>query len=79
MNDANKKKLLTVNELAQMLNLAPITIYKLIERRELPVLKVGRVYRFDPDEVFSFARVNLDKDSLREVEGEEGDDEDPPA
>ncbi len=73
------KKLLTVNELAQMLNLAPITIYKLIERRELPVLKVGRVYRFDPDEVFNFARVNLDRDFLREVEEEEGDDEDPPA
>ena len=37
--------LLTVNEVARMLRVSKMTIYRLIEDRHLPALRVGRSYR----------------------------------
>lgn len=45
------EKLLTVKELAQKLRLAPKTIYKLTSVGSIPVLRMGRSLRFDPQAV----------------------------
>lgn len=41
-------QLWTVREVAQYLQLKPNTVRAMARRGELPVLKVGRVWRFDP-------------------------------
>jgi excisionase family DNA binding protein len=51
------KKLLTVKELAELVRLSPITIYRLVEQHEIPFIRVGRSIRFDPDAVFEFGNV----------------------
>jgi len=44
-------KILTVSELAQHLNVHRITIYRLLKSGSLPGFKIGRVWRFDLDEI----------------------------
>src|SRR5579864_870592 len=44
-------KILTVSELAQHLNVHRITIYRLLKNGSLPGFKIGRVWRFDLDEI----------------------------
>lgn len=40
--------LLTVQEVAEFLKLKPDTVRAMARRGELPVLKVGRMWRFEP-------------------------------
>jgi excisionase family DNA binding protein len=44
-------KILTVSELADHLNVHRITIYRLLKNGSLPGFKIGRVWRFDLDEI----------------------------
>jgi excisionase family DNA binding protein len=44
-------RILTVSELAGHLNVHRITIYRLLKSGSLPGFKIGRVWRFDLDEV----------------------------
>jgi len=44
-------KILTVSELAEHLNVHRITIYRLLKSGSLPGFKIGRVWRFDLDEI----------------------------
>ena len=48
------KKILTVSELAEHLNVHRITIYRLLKTGSLPGFKIGRVWRFDLDEITSW-------------------------
>ena len=41
----------TVGELADYLRVHPSTIYRLLERKELPAFKVGRDWRFTMEEI----------------------------
>jgi len=45
------RQILTVSELAEQLNVHPVTIYRLLKNGNLPGFKVGRVWRFDLLEV----------------------------
>jgi excisionase family DNA binding protein len=45
------KKILTVSELAEHLSVHRITIYRLLKDGTLPGFKIGRVWRFDLDEI----------------------------
>lgn len=45
------KKILTVSELAEHLSVHRITIYRLLKGGTLPGFKIGRVWRFDLDEI----------------------------
>ena len=40
-------KLLSVQEIADVLNLAKITIYKMVSAREIPFIKIGSRVLFD--------------------------------
>ena len=39
--------LLTVAEVAEKLRVSTMTVYRLIQREELPALRIGRSYRID--------------------------------
>jgi excisionase family DNA binding protein len=44
--------LVGVHELARLLAVQPLTVYRLVAAKRIPVVKVGRKsLRFDPDEV----------------------------
>lgn len=45
------KKLLTVSQLAELYNWKRATIYNKICNKSLPVVRIGRSVRFDPDEL----------------------------
>lgn len=39
------EQLLTVNEVAELLRVSSMTVYRLVRRGELPAVRVGRNYR----------------------------------
>jgi excisionase family DNA binding protein len=47
-------ELLTVDEIAGLLRLSKMTIYRLIESGELPALRIGRSYRVHRDALAQF-------------------------
>ena len=49
-----KKHLLSVQELAEYLNVKPITIYRLVKAGKLPAKQIGDGIRFMPDDVEKF-------------------------
>ena len=48
------KKLLTVLEIAELLNVTKTTIYSMIYKNEIPFIKIGGTYRFNADEVIEY-------------------------
>lgn len=56
--------LLTVDELANYLQLRPETIRAMARRGELPALKVGRMWRFDPDLIAKWVENGMRKPSI---------------
>ncbi len=53
-NSENTKRLNTVPETAQELNVSVKTVYRLIAARELPVIRCGRLIRIHPDDLAKF-------------------------
>lgn len=43
---AEKKELLTIKEVAEILGMQPSTIYKWAQEKMLPAIKMGRTWRF---------------------------------
>lgn len=52
----DQEQLVDIEQLAQMLDVAPITIRRMIERRAIPYYRVGRAYKFKPSEVLASLR-----------------------
>ena len=46
--------LLTVAEVAEKLRVSTMTVYRLIQREELPALRIGRSYRIDHDDLDAY-------------------------
>jgi excisionase family DNA binding protein len=46
----------SVEQIAQHLNVKPFTIYKWLERKDMPAHKVGRLWRFKPSEIDAWVR-----------------------
>lgn len=46
--------LLTVKEMAQKLKLSSQTLYKMVRQGEIPGVKVGNQWRFDPSQVHTW-------------------------
>ncbi len=44
-------KVLTVDEVASLLRLTRVTIYRMAKAGDIPALKVGKVWRFPEEEV----------------------------
>lgn len=47
-------KLITVVELAELLNVTKTTIYNMIYKNEIPFIKIGGSYRFSEEEVLTY-------------------------
>ena len=47
---------MTVKEVAEYLRLAPITIYRLAEKKDLPGMKAGSKWRFIREEIDRWLR-----------------------
>jgi len=45
------EKLMTAKELSQFLQLSESTVYKLASNREIPGVKIGDSWRFEPEEI----------------------------
>jgi|HubBroStandDraft_4_1064222.scaffolds.fasta_scaffold1407905_1 excisionase family DNA binding protein len=48
---AARSRIITVAELAQYLQVHPTTLYRLVRRHQIPVVKIGADYRFDRDAI----------------------------
>jgi excisionase family DNA binding protein len=56
MNQNKKQNILTVEELADLLRVEKGTIYKLVKAHKIPAFKIGRVWRFNFEEVSLWMR-----------------------
>ncbi len=56
--DSNLEKLLTTKDLAIFLSISKSTVYRLIERREIPFCKVRGSVRFDKKDIKSYLQRN---------------------
>src|SRR5208337_3507888 len=51
------QKILTIPEVAELLKVHPITVYRLIKHGKLPYFRIGRVLRFDAGQLEDWVRV----------------------
>lgn len=49
-----RARFLTVNEVADLLRLSDMTVYRLIKKGELPAVRIGRSYRLREDDVDAY-------------------------
>jgi excisionase family DNA binding protein len=49
-----QNKMLKVSELAEILNIAPTTIYHWVMNKEIPYYKIGTTVRFNLDDVMAW-------------------------
>src|SRR5690242_18469568 len=64
-------RILTVSELAGHLNVHRITIYRLLKNGNLPGFKIGRVWRFDLDEIGSWMQSGRAARAIEAAKAEE--------
>jgi excisionase family DNA binding protein len=58
-------KILTVSELAEHLNVHRITIYRLLKSGTLPGFKIGRVWRFELDEISNWMATGKSVEAMK--------------
>lgn len=44
-------KLMTIDEVAEYLNLSKETLYKKVRKKEIPAIKIGRLWRFQKEAI----------------------------
>lgn len=49
-----EKKLLTTEEVARMLDVSPVTVYRYKAEKGLPFIKIGGIVRFDNEDVWEW-------------------------
>jgi len=54
LKDENQPEFYTVGQLAELLQLTPMTIYRMVRRGELACHAIGRIKRFRRDDVETF-------------------------
>jgi excisionase family DNA binding protein len=54
--DSNTEQWVSVEQIAQHLNVKPDTVYKWLERKDMPAHKVGRLWRFKLSEIDTWVR-----------------------
>ena len=51
-------KFLTVKDIATLFNISITTVYRLMETRQLPFLKIGGMYRFSEEMIEEYLETN---------------------
>ncbi len=46
LSHADESEVMTLKEVAALLRVSPATIYRLVNARQIPAIKVGRTWRF---------------------------------
>lgn len=54
--DFNGPKFLTVAEVASMMRVSKMTVYRLVHSEELPAVRVGRSFRVTEEDVHEYLR-----------------------
>ena len=54
MEDLEIKKLLTAEEVIEILNIKKSTFYSLVHRKELPAMRIGGSIRVDPTDLLAY-------------------------
>ena len=62
---ANDPKFLTVAEVAAVMRVSKMTVYRLVHAGELQAVQVGRSYRVPESAVTDYLRDSLDRKSTR--------------
>jgi len=55
------KQLLTINEVAKYLQMHPRTIMRMVDRGELPAVRIGKSVRFEVETVRAFVEANTER------------------
>lgn len=53
------KMLLTINEVAEMLKISVSTLYRWVNKREIPFVKLGGKLRFNEDEIKTLSLIHI--------------------
>ena len=56
MNDTTTERWLSVEEIAEYLGIKKDTVYKWIDRKQMPAHKVGSLWKFKRDEIDAWVR-----------------------
>jgi excisionase family DNA binding protein len=59
-------ELLTVAEVADQLRVSTMTVYRLIQRAELPALRIGRSYRITSDALATYLQFDQPHEGTRQ-------------
>lgn len=57
----DQETMLTIREVAKYLHVVPLTVYRMIDRGDLPAIKVGRVWRIRQQDLQAY----LDRSTSR--------------
>ena len=55
------EKLLNIREAAEYLNISHHTLYKLLEKKEVPAAKIGGSWRFSPEVLDAWVRKRMEE------------------
>lgn len=64
--DKEQQNIITVEELAALLGVHRITVYRHLKESKLPGFKIGRVWRFNREEVSSWIAQQRAKEDLKQ-------------
>lgn len=59
MSKINSYKLLSANDVAQLLNISRSLVYQLIQHGKIPVVQINSVYRIRPEDLELYIQNNL--------------------
>jgi len=65
------KKWLTMQQVADALEVHHSTVSRMVKRGDLPAVKVGKQYRIDPAQLEAYIRVNTTAPPIEIVSGDE--------
>jgi excisionase family DNA binding protein len=58
-NDISEVKFLTVAEVAALMRVSKMTVYRLVHNAELPAVRVGRSFRVSQEDVNEYLRTSF--------------------
>ena len=60
-------KFFTVNEVAEMMRVSPMTVYRMVHSGEVPAIRFGRSFRIPESAVLRLIYPNSDVENLNQV------------
>lgn len=52
------KPMLTITEVAKRLGMHPVSVYRMVKEARLPAFRIGRLLRFDRDDIENWVRMH---------------------